>query len=313
MLFGRDSKFEENKILTQKTYLDKVWTQNSDMKSPFHTQEIAAMLSLNYQFNGNHVMGVRYDFSRDPQIEMQLDMNSSIHVDNQLEEESRSKTHSMTTNNRHTVNAYYNGNFKDWKVDLNVDGMWIDSNNPIVAEEYVKQSDHTEGNSTIHTLGKSRNELYAAKLIMEHPLWEGNFSIGGEYTYSSRTDSYINDENIIPDNENKIRENAVSAFAMYARSFGQLHAEAGLRYEHLNSDYYEFGKGWMSKAVNTTMFSFCIRILSHRQGPADGKLFRQHRTAKLLQVVKCSNLWQQIYIRERESASAFFDTEYAVV
>ena len=90
MLFGRDNKFEENKILTQKTYLDKVWTQNSDMKSPFHTQDIAAMLSLNYQFNENHVMGVRYDFSRNPQIEMCLDMNSYIHVDNLLEEESKS-------------------------------------------------------------------------------------------------------------------------------------------------------------------------------------------------------------------------------
>ena len=127
MLFGRDNKFEENKILTQKTYLDKVWTQNSDMKSPFHTQNIAAMLSLNYQFNENHVMGVRYDFSRNPQIEMCLDMNSSIHVDNLLEEESKSNTHSITTNNRHTVNAYYNGNFNDWNVDLNMDGMWSDS------------------------------------------------------------------------------------------------------------------------------------------------------------------------------------------
>lgn len=89
MLFGRDNKFEENKILTQKTYLDKVWTQNSDMKSPFHTQNIAAMLSLNYQFNENQVMGVRYDFDRSPLIEMQLNMNTSIHVDNTLEEEVR--------------------------------------------------------------------------------------------------------------------------------------------------------------------------------------------------------------------------------
>lgn len=39
MLFGRDSKYEENKTLIQKTYLDKVWTQNSDMKSPYHTRK----------------------------------------------------------------------------------------------------------------------------------------------------------------------------------------------------------------------------------------------------------------------------------
>lgn len=62
MLFGSDYKFENNKIITQKTYLDKVWTQNSDMKNPTHSQYLSAMLSLNYQFNENHVMGVRYDF-----------------------------------------------------------------------------------------------------------------------------------------------------------------------------------------------------------------------------------------------------------
>ncbi len=242
MLFGRDNKFEENKILTQKTYLDKVWTQNSDMKSPFHTQNMAAMLSLNYQFNENQVMGVRYDFDRNPQIEMRLNMNTSIHVDNTLEEESKSHTHSVTTSNKHTVNAYYNGSFDDWNVDLNVDGMWLDNNNPIVTDEYVRQSDKTEVNSIVHTQSNSQNELYAAKLIVGHPLWGGSFSIGGEYTYSNRTDSYVNDEHVISDNENKIKENAVSAFAMYAHSFGQLQAEAGVRYEHLNSDYYEFGK-----------------------------------------------------------------------
>lgn len=80
MLFGRDNKFEENKMLTQKTCLDKVWTQNSDMKSPFHTQNIAAMLSLNYQFNENQVMGVRYDFDRSPLIEMQLKRLSQIEI-----------------------------------------------------------------------------------------------------------------------------------------------------------------------------------------------------------------------------------------
>ena len=242
MLFGRDNKFEENKLLTHKTYLDKVWTQNSDMKSPYHTQGISAMLSLNYQFNENHVMGVRYDFDRTPRIEMRLDMNTSIHVDNSLEEESKSNIHSMITNNSHTVNAYYNGNFNDWNVDFNMDGMWVDNNNPIVTEENVRQSDNTEINSIIHTLGESQNELYAAKLIIDHPLWAGSFSVGSEYTYSSRIDTYVNDENIIPDNDNRFKENAISAFAMYARNFGQLQAQAGVRYEHLNSDYYEFGK-----------------------------------------------------------------------
>ena len=151
MLLGSDYKFENNKIITQKTYLDKVWTQNSDMKNPTHSQYLSAMLSFNYQFNENHVMGVRYDFSRSPKIEMRAYMNSSIHVDNLLEEESKSKLHSLTTNNSHTVKAYYNGNFNAWKVDFNVDGMRIDNNNLTVSEENVKQTENTENNRIINT------------------------------------------------------------------------------------------------------------------------------------------------------------------
>lgn len=38
---------------------------------------------------------------------------------------------------------------------------------------------------------------------------------------------------------NDIKGNAVSAFMEYARSFGKLQAQAGVRYEYLRSNYYE--------------------------------------------------------------------------
>ena len=46
MLLGSDYKFEENKFITQKTYLDKVWTQNSDIKNPTHSQYLSAISSM---------------------------------------------------------------------------------------------------------------------------------------------------------------------------------------------------------------------------------------------------------------------------
>ena len=241
MLFGRDSKYEENKTLIQKTYLDKVWTQNSDMKSPYHTQEMAATLSMNYQFNGDHSLGARYDYDRTPRMEQTLTMATSVFQGARVYEESQSDYHTKKETDKHLLNIYYNGRIGDWTLDFNADGMWNGTNKPDYIEETITDEDGNMSDRTLHTLEETDNRLYAAKIVAEHPLWNGNFSVGSEYTYSNRVNRYVNNENLISANDNKIRENAVSAFAMYARSFGPLQAQAGVRYEHLNSDYYEFG------------------------------------------------------------------------
>lgn len=90
---------------------------------------------------------------------------------------------------------------------------------------------------------KSNNEntFYAAKLVIGHPLWNGNISFGGEYSYTDRVNTYINDQGILDNDHSNIRENSSSAFLEYARSFGKLQTQLGVRYEHLVSDYYENG------------------------------------------------------------------------
>ena len=77
--------------------------------------------------------------------------------------------------------------------------------------------------------------------MVSRPLWQGNLSFGGEYTYTDRINNYVNEQGILNDDHSNIREDAVSAFVEYARSFGPLQARAGVRYEHLVSDYYENG------------------------------------------------------------------------
>ena len=91
----------------------------------------------------------------------------------------------------------------------------------------------------VTSYNKDENTLYAAKLIISRPLWEGNLSFGGEYTYTDHTNTYINDQGILDSDYSNIEENAGSAFLEYARSFGKLQATAGVRYEHITSDYYE--------------------------------------------------------------------------
>lgn len=239
MLFGMDNRYEDNKSLVQRTYLDKTWEQNSVIRHPYHARNVAAMLSMNYQFNENHIMGLRYDFDRDPQIKQTTNLETSVYKDNELEEKSDNNSFSNRIRNEHKVNAYYNGKIRDWSVDFNADGMWNDSKLPSFTEELVASADGTESIRTLNTLDKTENKLYAAKLVAERPLWSGNLSVGSEYSYSYIKNRYTNEEGIIDNNSNDINENAVSAFVEYARTFGKLRTQIGVRYEHLNSVYYK--------------------------------------------------------------------------
>ena len=66
MIFGMDSRDEDNKKVIQETFLEKTWRQESDLSSWVHTQNLAAMLSLNYQFNEQHSLGMRYNYDYTP-------------------------------------------------------------------------------------------------------------------------------------------------------------------------------------------------------------------------------------------------------
>ena len=258
MLFGVNQKFEDNKTIIQRTYLDKVWEQASGFNSPYHSQTLSAMLSLNYQFNENHSIGARYDFDRRPKNLQHISMETSVTRDENEYERSQSTGMSDYTDTRHLLNMYYNGCAGDWSLDFNADGMWTESKNPQYTDELVTPAGGVQTEQSVTTLALTENRLYAAKLIAEHPLWSGNLSVGTEYTYSSQMSRYTNKEGILEDNHNDIKENAVSAFAEYAYSFGNLQARAGVRYEHLKSDYYEDGvKSAEQSRVYDNVFPSC--------------------------------------------------------
>ena len=239
MLLGLDNRTEDNKLLVQKTYLDKTWEQYSNMEGPYHTRNVAARWLMNYQFNDRHIMGMQYDFDRYPQMKQQTILLTSLQVDKQLDEESESRSYSAADKSQHSVNAYYNGEIGDWQLDLNADAMWSEREEPSTTREIIRENESLPTEHSIHTFERRDNRLYATKLVVGHPLWEGDFSIGGEYSYACRKNRFTNQEGILDNNLDEIKENAVSAFIEYARSFGKLQAQAGVRYEYLRSNYSE--------------------------------------------------------------------------
>ena len=133
-------------------------------------------------------------------------------------------------------------------IDLNIDGLFDDTETPgstteTTAVPSVAVQQQTERSISSNTL--SSNNFWASKLILGYPVWKGNLSVGGEYSYNHRTDAYdfhATDAVPVKTTDTEINEQSSAVFAEYGRQFGRVFAQVGLRYEHLTNDNYNFGQ-----------------------------------------------------------------------
>ena len=242
MLLAGDYRNGNDQTFVIDTHLDKQWRQNLDLTDQkSESKNIETTLTLNYQFDENHSIGARYNYERVPEYLWIANQFAQTYCEELLYED----LHSVITMNEpethHRSNFYYNGRVKKWSIDFNADGLWSETKNTQIAQEDVMEGVNEEDRS-VTTIDTKRNELYAAKLVLSHPLAKGNLSFGAEYSHNKRNTTYLNPEGIIADDNAMIKEGATSAFVEYAKAFNKLQMQAGLRYEHVGFDYYDAGK-----------------------------------------------------------------------
>ena len=202
-------------------------------------------LQVNYMLDENHSFGAFYKYDRHPNS----DFNSMFYTDsyeNGIFKE-RSKSHIIQEDmfRKHIFNAYYNGKVGQLSIDMNVDGLFDDTQSPSNTQEVTTETGGSPVNRSIESTTVSSNNFWASKLIFGYPVWQGNFSLGGEYTYNHRTDAYdfkATDAVPVKTTDTEINEKSAAVFAEYGRQFGKVFAQVGLRYEHLRNDYFNFGK-----------------------------------------------------------------------
>lgn len=207
---------------------------------------ISPQLQINYMVNENHSFGAFYKWDRNYSNDYGGWLNTDSYKNSDMIERSESLCEQNTSFKKHIFNAYYNGKVGNLSIDFNLDGLFSDDDQPNSTTETI--TDYRTGDVAKHHVDNntvSGNNFIASKLIFGYPLWKGNFSVGAEYSHNNRTDVYTfdsKDELAVTATDNKIKESSASAFAEYGRVFGKLYAQVGLRYEHLNNDYYNFGK-----------------------------------------------------------------------
>ncbi len=202
-------------------------------------------LQVNYMVNENHSFGAFYKYDRHPSS----DFNSMFYTDsyeNSIFKE-RSESHIIQEDmfKKHIFNAYYNGKVGQLSIDLNIDGLFDDTQSPSNTHEVTTEAGGSPVNRSIESNTISSNNFWASKLIFGYPVWKGNLSLGGEYSYNHRTDAYdFNATDAVPvkTTDTEINEKSAAIFAEYGRQFGKVFVQVGLRYEHLTNDYFNFGK-----------------------------------------------------------------------
>ena len=246
---------------------------------------LSPQLQVNYMIDENHSFGAFYKYDYHPTGKLTSQFNTNEYMNGVFTERSESDVWQDENFKKHIFNAYYNGKVGQLGIDLNIDGLFDDTETPgRTAETTTPAGSVTRGSTdgaivrTIESNTKSGNNFWASKLIFSYPVWKGSLSLGGEYSYNHRTDAYsynASEQVPVTATDTEINEKSAAGFVEYGRAFGRVFVQAGLRYEHLQNDYFNFGKkedevcrnygDWFPTAVITAPVGKVQLSLSYRR------------------------------------------------
>ena len=220
----------------QDTYLQSHYQQSSLMHYYNKNQMLAGKLGFNYMLNDKHSIGMTYTVTSRPNSQTS-DYFTTMFIDKQTDDQIKGRGKVDGDDIRHIISGYYAGQTGKWSLDANADVLFQKQNSDSQTFEDATQGD----DRTVTTRNDVKNRLYAAKFVAGHPLWKGKLEIGAEGSYVHRTDVFGNVERIIDASDTKIEENSTAAFVQLMQRLNKLTLIAGLRYEYLDSRYYESG------------------------------------------------------------------------
>ena len=241
--FGAKQYQPNNQDLQQKTYLEKTWNQKSEIRQVGMIEAMNFRLDASYQLDANNSIGANFGFLRNPKQTCEANMTTAIWQDDEQTESSDSHANSFEQKSTLSSNVYYVGKIGKLGIDFNADWLWSKNNEDVVTKEQYQEVGMDAQSQTVHSLTDKKYRLLASRLVLSYPLLGGELSLGGEYSNTHRTSKYqVVPTNFVSDDDSRITESMASSFLAYSRDFGKLSMEAGLRYEYLDFNYYEYGK-----------------------------------------------------------------------
>ena len=202
---------------------------------------------LSYDFNADHSLGLSFSSQKMFYNKFKSDMTQHYLKNGGFYGDVLLKTDIDELNKPvWELNTYYVGKVGKLDIDLNATMLQRKSENHLNQQEYSQEL----GDRTITTLNCEDRKMMAGKLVLSYPVWKGVLSGGAEATSTRSYGRNVNQENIIPETDNEMKEKNIAGFAEYELQLGQWRLNAGLRFEHVKADYYLFGK-WQQEPSRT--------------------------------------------------------------
>ena len=241
--YGSKQSSPDEKDLQQMTYLDKTWNQQDRTRWKNKTETFSSRLNASYQFDDNNSLGASISFLRNPKLQTDGKTEGSVLRDKVLTETNTSIRSGFGQNSNWSSNIYYVGKVGKLGIDFNTDWFWSKGNNKNNIDENYQEVNSEIQNQLVNSTTSKYNRLIASKMVLSYPLFGGDLSVGGEYSFTNRNTNYAIIPNTLADNViDRIKEGMASAFVTYNRDFGKLNMEAGLRYENVDFKYYDDGQ-----------------------------------------------------------------------
>ncbi len=141
----------------------------------------------------------------------------------------------------HLVSLYYENTFAE-KFLLHFDGDFRRSNESNTVATTYPASSFPAVNST----DERTSTLWAGKLYLNFPLWNGDFTVGTQDSYTHTSLDYrmltTSVSEYIPSSMTDARQTSAALFASWSRMFGKFSLSAGARYEYVDYDFIVDGK-----------------------------------------------------------------------
>ena len=233
-LFGAYNKRWSRGDFEQTIFADTLWTVSNRKQSTARNPYAEGRVGFNYQLNDSNSFGGFYqhvyDYVKtayDNADELTANGTPYDHLHN-------SGTRRDKNAPKHQANLYYTGKLGRFTIDFNAD--YTDYQNRSSNEQQELSRNYE--NRDVHTETQTRGRMVAEKLIVSLPLWKGQLSIGEEYTNTRWRSSFENAEGYIQNSNNEQHESNIAPFVELQQRLGRFQLQAGLRYEHVASDYF---------------------------------------------------------------------------
>lgn len=233
-LFGAYNKRLEKGEFEQTVYADTLWQIANKQKDNIYNPFLEGRFGFNYQLNDQNSFGGFYQNTYD-YVKTWSSNDDILQANGSLYDRLQNSSVNWAKGApKHQANIYYTGKVGKFGIDFNADYTYRDQQNRNRQQELSDAHEDRNVNTYAHT----RSRMVAEKLFVTHPIGKGQIEMGEEYTHTRWNSSFENVEGYILGGNNEQHEQAIAPFVELRQQMGRLRLAAGMRYEHVTSEYF---------------------------------------------------------------------------